>query len=200
MTGGVARLTLRDEAVAAQHQPGRRAVEDVHSSGIGNSAEVFELHTDGQIAEAIAIEVIDGEAAAEPVLRLGLIGHRHTGLFGVLCPELRRRRQSVGGSGEDTHGSDVAEDRFVRGERILERGADRKVLQAVMVDVAGGQHGAELVTELGLIVGRRATLLLQRLHDGWIDPGRRHIDRLVLAQGHAGGREMKERPVQDIAH
>ena len=61
-----------------------RAVDDIHRPGVADDSHVLPMDPDGQVVEAVVVEVARGESRAEKVARLGHVGDARA----VLVPDL----------------------------------------------------------------------------------------------------------------
>ena len=109
--------------------------------------DVLAGHADRQVVEAVVVEVADGEGVAEAVAALG--GVEDAGA--VLVPELVAR----GGEAARRPVEHVDRAGVRRRPDVLAGHADRQVVEAVVVEVAGGEGAAEAVVHLGGARGRR---------------------------------------------
>src|SRR5215213_2220547 len=130
----------------AEGQAARRAGEQVDRPGVGGGADVLPRGPDHQVGDAVAAQDAAGQGGAEGVARLGGpagAAALEQGLAAAPGQPGRRTEQ-------DGHGTGVA-----GGADVLARGADGDVEAAVVVEVARGQRGSELVAGLGVGLGEQ---------------------------------------------
>src|SRR6266508_4170216 len=95
---------------------------------------------DGQVDEAVAVEVASADRDAEVVVRLGAADHPGAVLGEQLAPGTR---QPASGAVQHVHGPRVDD-----GAHVLQRHPDRQVGEAIAVEVANRQRITEAVAEL----------------------------------------------------
>src|SRR5262249_28750197 len=130
-----ARRALVEQLGAGGGETRRAAIDDADGARVRRAADFLPRNADGEIAEAVAVEVAGGERAAEAVAGLGRAAEL------ALVPELvvvvgQARRAAV----QDVDRAGV-EDR----PDVLARHTDREIGEAVVVEVAGDGGGAEAI-------------------------------------------------------
>ena len=141
-----------------------------HARG-GERAHQFEVRADGEVGEAVGVEIADRQLRAELIVDLGGVqdaGH-------VLMPELVADVRKAGGRAQQHVDHTRPRDRADG----VERGADGQVGEAVAVEVGGGERGAELVGGLGDLLDAGAVLVPQLVAEVGEAGGRarQHVDR-----------------------
>src|SRR6266508_5098926 len=84
---------LGEELTAGTGQPGGGAIQHIHGPCTGGCAHVLAADADGQVGEAIAVEVASAEHVAEVVVRLGAADHPGAVLGEQLAPGTRQPRR-----------------------------------------------------------------------------------------------------------
>ena len=136
-----------DRAVEHQHRSGARADREVHRD------DVAVRDSDGQVREAVVVEIRGGERLSEAVAGSGVLARR-----AVQIPHLAVRREEPCGPPIDhRHRSGLG----CRSDRFPRR-AHGQVERAVAVEIAGGQSLAEPLECRGQ-AGNTAGVLLQDL-------------------------------------
>src|SRR6266511_3683722 len=131
---------------------------------------------DGQVDEAVAVEVASAEHVAEVVVRLGAADHPGAVLGEQLAPGTR---QPASGAVQHVHGPRVDD-----GAHVLQRHPDRQVGEAIAVEVANRQRITEAVAELS--GPRHPGVLREELAAGTRQPARgaiQHIHGTSVADG-----------------
>ena len=134
----------------------RVAVADLDRAAAVETVDVLAGNADGEVVEAVAVEVPGNQRMAEVVALLGLVDGR-----GAALPEVFRERgqleRDVALAEEDLHLPDVGEGR----ERtVVAAQADGQVVDAVAIEVADRDRGSELIAD-----ARR----MQRIGRGLVD-------------------------------
>ena len=130
-----------------------RAIEDVHGACGCVSADAFAGHADGEIIEAVVVEVAGFEGCAELIARLRIAGDAVLSLVPQLVVG---GGDEIVGAVQHVHGAGAGEvaDGFVRH-------ADGDVVEAIAVEVACGDGAAEDIALLGALVHAEGVLVKQ---------------------------------------
>jgi hypothetical protein len=159
--GGPAGAAALEQGLAAGGgQPGRRAEQDGHGPGVAGGADVLARGADGQVEDAVVVEVARRQRRPVLVARLGI------GLG-----EQRPAGEAAAGAHEhvDRAGGDHGADR-------LPGRPHGQVEDAVAVEVALGHGRAELVTVLQAAPDPAAAL--EEHVQAGLQPGRRPVEHV----------------------
>ena len=150
-TAGNPRPILVPQLIPTDGEAGGRTVDDVSGAGVCLIPDAFTGHADGEIGEAVPIQVARGEGAAEVVAVLRFAQHP----LRILGPDL------VAAAGRPTGGAVEHVDRaaFRQWLRVLPVGADSEIGIAVVVEIGGGNCDAKCVALFRLPGDARAVLV-----------------------------------------
>ena len=118
----------------------------MHRAGAGTPPDRFAGDADGQVVDAVAVEIADGQSRAETVVG-ARPPPRPPAPSCQICAQ--RRGQAVGTSEDDVHQA-----AGVGSVDALAGDADREVAEAVAVEVAAREGRCEPVTAAGDLAQR----------------------------------------------
>jgi hypothetical protein len=128
-----ARLVLVPNLVVGGSQTSWSPIQDVDGAGIYGVTDVLAGDPDGEVAEAVEVEVTGHESLPEAIALLGRTLYARR----VLRPDLVvRRAQTRGAAVEDVDGAGIDD-----GAHVLTRDTDHQVAKAISIVIARCAHG-----------------------------------------------------------
>ncbi|HEV8632567.1 MAG TPA: hypothetical protein VGV61_19790, partial [Thermoanaerobaculia bacterium] len=164
------RCILGGEGGGCRRQSAARAVVDLHPSGGRLSVVGFARDADGEVIEAVAVEVAHREGETEAIADLGRLDRRRV----ELAEHVGRQTASEAAAGNAVADDDRPTIRGRVGDWTVAVGDPRRqVVGAVTVEVAGGERVGEHVVFLW--IESRHVLVAKTLRAQRREPDRRRL-------------------------